>query len=458
MKIKLCKPRSGRFLTALLVMLSPGLTHAQSLLDNYIHEGLDGNLVLQEKNLSLEQAEKSLQIARSYFLPSIDLLADYTSGEGGRSISFPAGDLLNPVYATLNEMTQNDAFPQIENVTENFFPKNFYDVKIRTSLPLINTDLRLNRSVQSQEVMMKQYELEGYRRQLVMDIKTAYYNILSAKAAVKIYESALTLITKNVEINESLLANGKSLPANLIRSKSELERVKAELTSAHNQEANAKKYFNFLLNRDLAAEVPVDSSTENDAVDKVDESSAETTEREEIKMLKTVQEINETSVKMKQLNRIPKVNAFLDIGSQAYNWQVNEDSRYYLVGVQLSLPLFQGFRNNLSIRQGELEIEKTQKQILQTNRKLELAADIARNDLLTARQNYVAAKEQLKSAQSYFRLIERGYREGVNALIEFIDARNQLTTSQLQRNLRQFEMRVAEARLERETASYTFEH
>src|SRR3970040_1956581 len=197
MKIKLCKPRSGRFLTALLLTLSPGLTHAQSLLDNYIHEGLDGNLVLQEKNLSLEQAEKSLQIARSYFLPSIDLLADYTSGAGGRSISFPAGDFLNPVYATLNEMTQNDAFPQIESVTENFFPKNFYDVKIRTSLPLINTDLRLNRSVQSQEVMMKQYEFEGYRRQLVMDIKTAYYNILSAKAAVKIYESALTLITKN---------------------------------------------------------------------------------------------------------------------------------------------------------------------------------------------------------------------------------------------------------------------
>jgi outer membrane protein TolC len=62
----------------------------------------------------------------------------------------------------------------------------------------------------------------------------------------------------------------------------------------------------------------------------------------------------------------------------------------------------------------------------------------------------------LKSAQSYFNLVEKGYKEGVNTLIEFLDARNQLTSSQLQLNLRKLEVLVAEAQLERETASYSF--
>ena len=65
------------------------------------------------------------------------------------------------------------------------------------------------------------------------------------------------LVNKNVEVNESLLRNGKTLPANFLRSRSEAERVKAELNSAQNRAANAKKYFNFLLNRDLDSEIDI---------------------------------------------------------------------------------------------------------------------------------------------------------------------------------------------------------
>src|SRR5687767_14380712 len=120
MKTKQHKPSAVGALTLLLLLLLTAVARGQSLLDNYVREGLQSNLVLQEKSLSLEQAEKSLQIARSYFLPSINVLADYTSGDGGRSIAIPVGDMLNPVYATLNQMTQSDAFPQIENVEQNF--------------------------------------------------------------------------------------------------------------------------------------------------------------------------------------------------------------------------------------------------------------------------------------------------------------------------------------------------
>ena len=439
-----------------MLLLLAGISQAQSVLNDYVEEGLKSNLVLKQKNLSLQQAQQSLQIARSYFLPSVSLLADYTSGEGGRSISIPVGDLLNPVYSSLNQMTQSDAFPQIENVNQNFFPKNFYDTKIRTSVPLINTDLYLNRTIQGQQVMLKQYELETYKRQLVLDIKTAYFNLLAADAAVKIYESAVVLVDKNVETNESLLRNGKSLPSNVMRAKSEAQQVKADLNNARNKIINAKRYFNFLLNKDLDSEVVLDDSVFKNVSVAAD--PVQIGAREELHMIKTLEEINKTSLRMSKLTRAPKVNAFLDLGTQAYDWKVNHDSKYYLVGVQFSLPIFQGFRNTLTIRQGDIEVKKTQHNLAHATRQLELAAAMAKNDLQTTGQNYLAAQEQLKSAQSYFNLVEKGYREGVNSLIEFLDARNQLTTSQLQLNLRQFEMLTADARLERETASYTFEN
>lgn len=437
-----------------LLMLFTALVSAvkgQAILDEYIRSGLENNLVLQQKNVSLKQAEQSLQIARSYFVPSVTLLGDYTSGHGGRSIQLPIGDLLNPVYASLNQLTQSDEFPQVQNVEQNFFPKNFYDARLRTSVPIINTDLYVNQKIQNQQVVLKEYEVDIYRRQLVRDLKTSYYNYLSSLAAVKIYESAVDLVGRNHEINQSLLKNGKSLPANVLRSASELERVKAELNSARAAVTNSQKYFNFLLNRDLDSDIKMDTNLV------IDESlSDDTTEsnREELRMLQTVKEIQETQAKLYRLSRLPKINAFVDFGSQASDWKVNDDSRYYLAGVQLSLPIFQGFRNNTQLRQAQLGVQRSQYDLQNTQAQLQVAVDIARNNFETTKQNYVAATDQLKSAKSYFNLVEKGYQQGVNSQIEYLDARNQLTSSELQLNLRQYEVLTAAAQLERETSSF----
>jgi outer membrane protein TolC len=192
--------------------------------------------------------------------------------------------------------------------------------------------------------------------------------------------------------------------------------------------------------------------------DSTEAGSLQSSVREELNMLKTVRDINESSLQMSRLSRLPKLNAFVDLGSQASNWAYNHDSRYHLVGVQFALPVFTGFRSHIAARQSKLEIQKTEQNITNTEKQLELAATIARNDEHSATENLNAASEQLKSAQSYFNLVDKGYREGINSLIEFLDARNQLTSSQLQYSIRQFELLVAKARVERETASYTFQN
>jgi outer membrane protein len=437
---------------ALLLTACHLTVFSQPELDQYVQEGLQSNILLKEKRISLKQAEQSLQIARSLFLPSVNALADYTSGKGGRSIDIPIGDLLNPVYASLNQLTQSDNFPQIQNVSQDFFPRNFYDAKIRTSIPLVNTDIHINKEIQSQKVLIREYEVEAYQRDLILNIKTAYYNYLSALAAVKIFESAIELVNRNVQINESLLKNGKTLPANLLRSRSEAEKIKAELNNSQGQVLNAQKYFNFLLNRPLDSAIT--TPTEFSENEESDLSSVSVSQREELQMLKSLQQINRSSVQLYQLSRLPKVSAFLDLGTQASNWNVNQDSRYYLVGVQLAMPIFQGFRNNIQIQQTKLEEQKSSLALQNTNLQLEVAAQVSANNVRTAKQNLFAAKEQLNSARSYFNLIDKGYQQGVNSLIEFIDARNQLTSSELQLNLRQYEFLTAQAELERQTASF----
>jgi outer membrane protein len=379
------------------------------------------------------------------------LLADYTSGDGGRSIALPVGDLLNPVYQSLNQLTQSDAFPQIQNVEQNFFPKNFYDAKVRTTLPIINSDLIINRSIKSKQLLLADYELRSYKRQLVFEITEAWFKHLAAAEAVKIYESAIRIVERNVQINESLKRNGKGLPAQVLRSKSEAAQVRAQLNTAQNSFSNSRKYFNFLINRDLDASIELTFNATD--LRESDSLSTATTGREEFAMAKLGNEISQSVVKMNQMKRLPKLNAFLDLGSQASNWQFNDQSQYYLVGVQLAIPLFQGFTNQLTINQSKLDLQLSSLTLTNTERSISLSADIALSDLLNAKSNYTASREQLKAAASYFDLVEKGYAEGVNSLIEFLDARNQLTASELSNNVRRFELLTANAKLQRETAS-----
>jgi len=446
----------------LLTITSALLTidaNAQQVLDEYIAMGLKNNIVLQQKNISLEKAMLSLKIANGMFSPSLNLLGNYTNGDGGRRISFPVGDLLNPVYSTLNQLTGSDHFPQIENVNQNFFPKDFYDVRARASMPIFNTDLIYNRKIREHQTLLQEYEVTIYKRELVRNIKVAYFTYLGAREGVSVYRSALTRALEGKRVNESLLANGKGLPAYVLRSESEIENINAQLTDAERQVENAQLYLNFLLNRNAEETI---ASTYSAAEDLVHASAliqepVSIQKREELIQLQTLKGLNENILTMNKMFWAPRISGFVDMGAQAERMKYNSNARYYLIGVQLDMPLFAGFTNRNKISQARLEIKNTELSVQQANRQLNMSTQISKNSLVSAYQNYRSAQKQLEAAQSYQRLIEKGYKEGVNTFIEAVDARNQLTSAQLLVTVNQYRVLIAEAGLERETAGYALE-
>jgi outer membrane protein len=456
MKTKLKK---GLWMIAIFVssLLFPEIGKGQNVLDTYINEGLQNNIVLQQKDIALDKAMIAIKTANSLFLPSVNYNGAYTSAEGGRYSNLPIGDLINPVYSTLNQLTGSNSFPTVANQQINFLPHNYYDTYVRTSMPIINTDLIYSRSVEKQKIQLKEFEIDIYKRELIKNIKTAYYNYLAAEDAVKIYSSALNLVNKNIAVNQSLVVNGKGLPTGLLRAQSELENVKAQMNDAENQLKNAQFYFNFLLNRDQNAPVTIDEISNKTDLFKAEDivNRTDVTKREELKMIQQSSTISTTVLTMNKLFWVPKVNAFLDLGSQGTNWEFSHKSRYYMVGVNVGVPIFNGFRNNYKIKQSILDTKITQLDFQNTTQQLQMSAEISRNNLATAFQNYQAATQRLKSAESYFKLIDKGYNEGVNSSIEFIDARSQLTNSKLQVNINTYKVLAAMATLERETASYS---
>lgn len=444
-----------KILTLTLLIAAFAANSQDAIPGQYLNMAMENNLVLKEKKLSLEKSLIALKEARSLFLPTTWFEGSYTLAQGGRSIDFPVGDLLNPVYKSLNQLTGSNNFPTVGNVSEQLLPNNFYDVRVKTTMPLINPDIKTNRDIRQQQSVLQQNEIDIYKRALVKELKLAYYNYLVAGNAVAIYRNALELVGQNLKVNESLMRNGKGLPAYVSRAESEVRQVSSQLQSALNDQQNAKAYFNFLLNRTLTDSVMVQELELDESKLPLLNNSNDVSAREELKSIDVARGINQSVLKMNRSFRTPKLNAFLDLASQGFDFKVNNKSFFYLGGLQLQVPIFTGKRNLYKIEQTTLDSEVLRLNNEQTKQQLELAAFVSHNAIITAYNNYRAAMKQQDAARNYFKLIDRGYKEGVNSFIEFLDARNQLTTAQLQVNITKYKVFSAVAEHERQTASYS---
>jgi len=438
----------------LLVMPFACILGQKSILDEYIEMGFQQNIVVQQKLISAEKALLSLQSAQSLYQPTFAFQGGYQTGEGGRSISFPVGDMLNPVYATLNQLTKSSAFPQIANVETNFFPRNFYDVKLTSVMPIYNRDISINKEIQSQTLGIQKADIQVYKRELVKNIKTAYLNYLMAHKAIGIYQNGLLLAQEGKKINEKLLANGKGLPAYILRSENEVVQMASQLSEAEKQAESAKMYFNFLLNRELFTEIKTNFN-EQEAVDILKKNQmADVDQREELGMLKQAISLQQSVVKMNESFYLPKLNGYLNLGSQSSNWDFNQKSTYYLLGMQLDIPIFSGKRNLNKIKQSAMDVDMAKKSLDLTSKQVSLTLQIAQKNLTQTWVAFRASQKQIDVANTYQKLIDKGYKEGVNTYIETLDARSQWTNAHLALNINQFKILIAAAQVEREAASY----
>ena len=437
----------------LTLVLFGYLGYSQSKLDGYIEVGLKNNEVIKQHNFDINKSMWALKEARSLFYPTVSLNGSYTKAEGGRTIDIPIGDMLNPVYNTLNQITNSNAFPTLENQSVLINPDNFYDAKIHTTMPLLNFEIIYNKRIKNQQTSLQKIELEIYQRELVKDIKIAYYKYLQSLEGIKIYEDALKLVTENQRVNHSLFKNDKINRTAVLRSDNEVIRIAANLETAKQVSNNARAYFNFLLNQKLDTQIVVDENNENLPDALVEEN---TQNREELKKLGQVKEINDNVSKLTKSHWLPTLSGFADFGFQDFDFEVNKDSRYYFAGLSLEWNIFSGNKNKYKLKQVEQDTKKISSQIDNVKQQLLLQFQVSQNNLKSALEQFYADKNQKESAKKYNDDITRLYKEGQAIYIELLDAQNQWVNAQLNTNISLYNTWVAFAEMERANATFTF--
>jgi len=415
-----------------MIYFISGIIYGQEVLNDYVRYGLENNLALKQKLSGYEKSIEALREARSLFYPNISFNTRYTISEGGRIIDFPVGDLLNPVYATLNSLTSSDIFPMIENQEIRFLRPTEHETRIRIAQPLFNSDIYYNSRIKKELSAVEEIDVEQYRRELTAEIKKAYYNAAMTEALVTMLNDSRKLLVENVRVSRKLIGNDKVTPDFLYRSEAELDKFDQELQNAEKNNKIACAYFNFLLNRPLRDSIIIRIPSEFPVLAQLtgDYTRAALENREELRKLENYEKISELQIKMNQSGRLPDLFVVADYGFQGEEYVFNKDQDYIQASAVLTWNLFEGFRNKSRIKQALLQKEMAENQLEEARKQIELQVMSALDELSAAEKGILAAQSRLKNSRESYRIVERKYGEGQITLIEFIDARSTLTRAE----------------------------
>ncbi len=427
--------------------------YAQSkILDEYIISGIENNLSLKQEKLELNKAMKSIEIAKTNLFPRITFAPTYTLAAGGRRLQFPIGDLLNPVYNTLNKLTQSSSFPQVENVDELLAPNNFHDTKISLQYPIFNSDIKYNIALQKELLQTEYAKKKTLEFEIKHAIEIAYFQYLQAVEAIKIYEQSRGILQQVDQLNRKLVEKKVALKDVLLTSEYEITKLEQQITVAHKNKDLAKAYFNFLLNKDLTEEIAIDSSLTktlpifpNLAV--LNENAL--VYRPEFNQINSGLKVNDANILLQQKNaKLPQVFVGGNMGFQGFGYTFTNQA-YALAQFGISWDIFHGYEKKHKIQQSkisksilELKMEELKKQILlQVNQNFrELQASVS---------NYQSTKGGIEKTQKILEIVNSRYKNGNAIFVEVSKAQNDDLISKLSESLAKYDVWVKYANLKK---------
>ena len=468
----------------LLVLLAPSVLTSESapseasasmavlempssqILERYVAEGLRGNLALAQREIDVETSLAALDEARALFRPSLSLNARYSRAGGGRNIEFPVGDLLNPVYSSLNEILaqsgQSPRFGQLDNVAIPFLREREQDTRLRLFQPVYRPELRPNLRLRKALAAADALSVDSFRRQLERDIRVAYFDWLRAQRFVEIAESTRALVAENLRVNRSQYDSGSLTRDEVLRVEAELSSVDQELLDIERQVLLASSYFNFLLNRSIDSEIDVDNglleglrpgaSTSDDSPFSVSEEVAMTaalSRREELFQLDSAIEASLASVALSRAERRPSFDLAIDYGIEGESYELESEADFWQASLVLSWTFWNSGATDARRRQAELEAERLEVQRRELEQQIRLEVREAWRRLEVALRSVSVARQRLASAEEAYRIVERRYDAGVVPQVSLIDARSELTRARVGLTTTFFDRLSREADLER---------
>lgn len=431
-----------RLIATLLLMASQihQAVLAATPLDDYLHQAMANNPALAQASFEVETERQRLENLRARFYPSLALQARATVAEGGRTIDFPAGDLLNPVYSTLNAQAvgagQPARFPTVENQSIPLLRPTEQDTRLIVRGPIYEPVLDQQLQAQTHAVGAQEAAQLQVKEELVRDLHTAYWQYAQAKARITILEASLRTLQENERVNTVLYKAGETTLDAPKRAEAETLEIQVALRQAQTQALLAKEYFNLLryAPNDSAVELPqeeLNPSTIQTLLEELTPKTQGNTPAPALTQLERSLAAQRAQLDASRAAYKPTLAYSIEGGYQGRDYNTGPNTGFASASVVLNWTLADAGIRSSDVARSQAQVRALEARARQVNRQLQLAKLQAKENLLVSLDSIQARMAQQAAAEESLRINERKRDAGETTQIEFLSAEQSATRARL---------------------------
>jgi outer membrane protein TolC len=434
-------------LVVLALPCSPAAAQQRDPFGDIVAEALRNNLGLAQERLATERAEAGVREARGRFLPSLALDARYSEQSGTLNL----GDVVNPAYEALNQVTGSQRFPTDLDIT---LPLR-HESRVRLQQPLFDASILAGYSLARHLRDGQEWRRGAAARGIAASAQSAFLQVAAARSARQTWEATVALVRESERAAERLVSAGSATPDAVLRARAERADVEQRLAEARETVHAATRSFNQILRRDLdrpVAELP-DSAVRFELTLTEEQAVASALDRrEELGQAASGIRAAEAGVRLATASFLPSVSLALDYGFQGNELRFGADDDFAVASVVLSWNLFNGGRDRARREGARHEAERLRVRRTEAEDLIRLEVRQAWEAAVVARDAIATADAGLAAARRSFELVRRRWEEGLATQVEFLDARTTFTSAELNRSATLYRYAIRYVDLERAAA------
>lgn len=318
---------------------------------------------------------------------------------------------------------------------------NSYSAGLTLSLPLYVPSLFKMMEISNTDIELALEKSRASKLDMVSEVKKAFYGLLLAKTSYDVMTISVDNAKKNLENIRNFYSQGIVAEYDLIRSEVQVRNLNPALLQAEGGVNLASMMLKILLGLgpDIELEIEeklTDYENEFTVFNPIIEIALESNtnlKQLDLQQLKLTQQYE-----LLRTNRLPSLAAF---GNYQYQSQANDFKigdyewvKSSMVGLQLQVPIFQGFAKKYREQQVLVGIDQLKLQRNYLSQNLSLQVRNAITNMTRATDQIKSSKEGIAQAEKGYKIAQTRYSAGSGTLLELNDAEVSLTQAKLNYN------------------------
>ncbi|MGQ2982947.1 TolC family protein [Flavobacterium sp.] len=423
----------------LMALLAVGSAAAQTAtkeltLKDAINYALENKAEAKKAKLSIENSEYQIQEVRARALPTITANGNLT---------------YNPILQ-LNAVdfgggTQLLAFGQdwVSTAGVNL-NQAIFDMSVFTGL-------KAARSTRE----FYQVNAQLTEEQVIERVANNYYQVYVQRQQLSIIDSTYANTSKVRDIIKGQFENGLARKIDLDRMNVNLSNIntqRQQLINAVQLQENALKFY---MGMPIATPIML-PKTEFNVTPLAVNDSPDVTQRSEYQLLKKQEQLLFYQKKSIEAEYYPSLSLtagynYIGQGPQIPYFAKPADGVYWSdfssIGVNLKVPIFNGFGTRARVRQATIDLKETEEDLKDTRLSLDLAFENAKTQINNSIITINNQRENAKLAQEVLDNTQNNYQNGLATLTDLLDAENSYIEAQNNYTSALLDFKLAEVQL-----------